>query len=163
MNTPPRVTRSRARQLTTAQRLAEFVKPDGTCLVWVGSRDRDGYGRTRNSGGPSRRVHRIAWELAHGTIPDGLIVRHRCDNPPCINVDHLELGTTADNNRDRHIRGRDVRGHRQHSSKLTPDDVRVIRARLHTGETCTPIARDYGVRPWTIQGIRDGRTWGWLQ
>ena len=98
--------RGTARSLPIEQRLAHFSRPDGDCIVWTGSVDRDGYGHTRFRGTRRRRTHRIAWELARGPIPAGKVVRHRCDNPPCINVDHLEIGTQADNIADAFARGR---------------------------------------------------------
>ena len=53
-----------------------------------------------------RGAHQIAWELTYGPVPPGLHVLHRCDVPPCINPGHLWLGTNADNQRDRHLKGR---------------------------------------------------------
>jgi hypothetical protein len=75
------------------------------CIEWTGSVDKDGYGRTAVK---ARKVyvHRLAWELANGPIPDGLLVCHRCDNPTCINVAHLFLGTPRDNTRDAMQKGR---------------------------------------------------------
>jgi hypothetical protein len=78
---------------------------DGMCLPWAGRRDEDGYGHFGKSGS----AHRLAWEDANGQrIPPGLVVMHTCDNPPCINPAHLVLGAIADNNRDRHAKGRTV-------------------------------------------------------
>lgn len=89
-------------------------KADG-CWLWAGSRSTRGYGMFRRSKG-SHAAHRIAWELANGrAVPDGLVVRHTCDNPPCVNPAHLLIGTMADNYRDSVERGRRVyrRGYKQ--------------------------------------------------
>lgn len=84
--------RGESRSLDIEARLDRFSEARGDCLVWAGTTDKDGYGKTRN-GGHAMGVHRIVFERAHGPIPNGLVVRHRCDNPPCIRLDHLELGT----------------------------------------------------------------------
>lgn len=73
------------------------------CWEWSGLRSARGYGRF---GHDSRRAHRIAWELTFGPVPDGLLVCHTCDNPPCIRPEHLFLGTDADNARDMVAKGR---------------------------------------------------------
>lgn len=91
-----------------------------------------------------------------GDVPEGLVVRHSCDNPPCWNPSHLELGTQAENVRDRETRGRSQRGERHYASKLTEDDVREIRA---SGLTGPALGRQYGVSPFTIYKILDGRSW----
>jgi hypothetical protein len=89
----------------TAARLTSKLVANGACLEFGGSRSEDGYGTIRYQG-RMQKAHRVAWQLAHGPIPKGLLVCHRCDNPPCCNVAHLFLGTVADNNRDRHAKGR---------------------------------------------------------
>lgn len=70
-------------------------QPSG-CREWMGARTRAGYGQLRVDG-KTIYTHRIAWILEHGPIPVGMDICHRCDNPPCINVGHLFLGTRADN------------------------------------------------------------------
>lgn len=111
-----------------------------------------------------RRVmaHRHAWEQAHGPIPAGLCVLHRCDNPPCINVDHLFLGTRADNNRDKWAKGRGVvprlHGEAHGQAKLTAVEVTEIRKLLGT-LTMAEIARRFGVADMTVSDIRRGKTW----
>jgi hypothetical protein len=74
-------------------------------------------------------AHRVAWGLERGPIPEGLCVLHRCDNPPCVRVDHLFLGTVGDNNADRDAKGRHValRGEEHGSAKLTEAQVAAIR------------------------------------
>lgn len=88
-----------------AGRLRRSVSQVGDCLIWIGARDRDGYGRPSIS---NVRVlaHRLSWWLAHGEIPLGLHVLHRCDQPSCVHIEHLFLGTHEENIRDRENKGR---------------------------------------------------------
>jgi len=126
------------------------------CRVWLGHVDEWGYGRARFDG-RIIRTHRVAWELAHGPIPEGMRVLHRCDNPPCCNPDHLFLGTDRDNAADRDAKGRGRlnRG----NPKLTPDQVRDIRRRHAAGESQTALARSFPVRQTTISEIIHRRLW----
>lgn len=89
------------------------------CLEWQAWRDRNGYGGFKVSG-KMKRAHREAWEIAHGPIPDGLHVLHKCDNPPCVAEDHLFLGTESDNAHDRDAKGRQSRGD-SHWSRARPE------------------------------------------
>lgn len=90
---------------TVVDRLAARTERVGDCLVWTGCRDRDGYGWiTINY--EQLYVHRVAWALKHGPIPDGMQVLHACDNPPCLNTAHLFLGTNLDNIADKVAKGR---------------------------------------------------------
>jgi hypothetical protein len=82
------------------------------CIEWQGYRDRDGYGITSMGhiyDGTLKngvRAHRKSWIETHGPIPEGLHVLHKCDNPSCVNVEHLFLGTHTDNMRDMWKKGR---------------------------------------------------------
>jgi hypothetical protein len=107
-------------------------------------------------------AHRLAWELINGPIPDGLIVRHTCDNPKCCNPYHLLLGTHQDNSDDMVMRGRQANGERHALAKLREEDIPVIRGRLGRGETQQAVADDYQVRQSTISLIASGATWGYI-
>ena len=75
------------------------------CLVWVGSKTTLGYGRFQ-SNGIAYRAYRFAYEQANGPVPSGMEVCHSCDNPSCVNPEHLFVGTTRDNAEDREAKGR---------------------------------------------------------
>jgi hypothetical protein len=109
---------------TPEQREAAFwlrVDKDGpvhptlgtACWVWVGATIPKGYGMfhlpdlTRKGGKRLVYTHRLMWEKVHGSIPDGRQVLHECDNPSCVNPDHLFIGTPKDNVRDMMVKGRD--------------------------------------------------------
>jgi hypothetical protein len=96
------------RPLSVQARLWARVKPaaNSECWVFVGTGTVNGGHGAIRVDGKMEKAHRVAWKLAHGSIPDGMCVCHHCDNPPCINPAHLFLGTVADNNRDRHNKGR---------------------------------------------------------
>lgn len=79
-------------------------KSAGECWPWIGRRDKDGYGRLMVNK-RSIGAHRVSYRLAFGEIPDGLQVRHDCDNPRCVNPDHLLIGTNQDNVYDSLLRG----------------------------------------------------------
>lgn len=101
--------RSPLRVVSIFERLEKYqVKGDG-CWSWVGTKDGKGYGTLSNRRGRGfspEKAHRVSYELANGAIPDGLSVRHSCDNPECTNPDHLEVGTHKENMQDMSKRGR---------------------------------------------------------
>ena len=127
------------------------------CAEWTGYRDGDGYGIVR-VGGKNKRAHRVSYTLSMGPIPDGFHVLHRCDNPPCINPDHLFLGTNYDNVKDKISKGRDrgVHGTENRHNKLTPEQV--IEIRNSTG-TQRAVAAQYGVSGSLVNYIRNRKSW----
>lgn len=99
--------------------------------------------------------------LANGQDPGGLVIRHKCDNPPCCNPAHLEIGTRADNNRDMYERGRErhVKGEEVGGVQLTEDQVREIVALRSEGLTLIDIGARFDVHYTTVQKILLGKTW----
>ena len=134
------------------------------CWEWQGARNPAGYGVVRVHY-KMCRAHRVAYELTHGPIPDGLLACHRCDNPPCCNPDHLFLGTRKDNNDDRHAKGRTRSGAGSrygeaiNTAKLTADDVRAIRAQSVAGTSQMDLARQYPVTQSAIWAIVHYKSW----
>jgi hypothetical protein len=133
------------------QRFWSSVKIVGSCWLWTGG-TRGGYGRFR-IGKEKVTVHRFSFALRYGPIAGDAVVRHKCDVPLCVNPDHLELGSHADN-----VADMDARGRRSmlHAAKLTEDDVARIRA---DNRTQRAIAKDYGVSHTAIGDIKRGKKW----
>ena len=105
------------------------------CWPWLGNPIKDGYGHFRIGNLGKFYAHRIAFFLHNGSISN-LLVLHKCDNPICCNPHHLFQGTDADNNQDRHKKGRSVFnfGEDHHNSKLTDREVIEIRRLALSGE-----------------------------
>ena len=124
------------------------------CWPWLAATNEHGYGVMRPEGrrtGPTVKAHRVA-ALLDGRDPAGRVVLHSCDNPPCVNIDHLRYGTDQDNKMDSVVRGR-------HFRKLDADAVRAIRASELSN---ADLARQYGVDRRTVSFARNGQTWAWV-
>ena len=139
-------------------RFSQYVRRDPSgCHVWIGARrdSRRGYGCIRINGRPER-AHRVAWAMKNGTIPDGMYVCHACDNPACVNPDHLWIGDQKDNMGDCARKGRKTRGEDKSNAVLTDDDVRLI---LHSPCGPAELGRRLGVTTSHVCSIRKGRRW----
>lgn len=136
-------------------RFWDYVDQSDDCWGWKGYKTPAGYGLLRVGGRPGRmqRAHRLSWELHNGPIPEGLFVRHKCDNPSCCNPNHLCVGTRQDNMRDMKHRMR------SHKTKLTWAKVSRIRFEYFRGISWNTLALQYGVRKETIQKIVHGFIW----
>jgi hypothetical protein len=82
------------------------INPETNCWEFMGNRDKDGYGKIRIGNGKRIRTHRLAVLLSGIEIPKGMFVCHRCDNPPCVNLQHLYVGTNQDNQKENFDKGR---------------------------------------------------------
>ncbi len=145
---------------TPLERFSEkYVVLDIGCWEWSGHRQKQGYG-TFSIDGEMVLAHRAAWVLTVGKIPEGMNVLHSCDNPPCVNVDHLFLGTQKDNIQDMISKGRDkLIGEKSSRTDLTEDDVRVIKKLLSVGRPHKAISSLFGVGVAAIGHISTGHTW----
>lgn len=132
--------------------------PDG-CWLWTASLTRGGYGRY-NDHGAAISAHRWAYEAAYGPLTDDVLVQHSCDTRRCVNPAHLFPGTPATNTTDMVLKGRNVRGERCHTAKLTDDQVVAIRRRYHAGGVSqTQLAAEYGVRARLIGRVVRRESW----
>src|SRR5258706_16175052 len=107
-----------------------------------------------NRGGAAWRTHRLAWSAQHGEIPKENYVCHRCDNPDCIAIEHLFLGTPGENYANMRDKGRS-----RYNAKLSREEVAAIRRRIGAGETAVAGARDYQVNYDQIIAINHGHAW----
>lgn len=142
------------------QRFFNKVHITGGCWNWIAHRNKAGYGRITVMK-KDCTAHRISWMLHHGEIPQGLFVCHHCDNPSCVNPEHLFLGTAKDNAIDRNLKGRnrDDNGEKHPCAKLTQLNVMDIREKLHSGVLCRDLAKEFNVSDSTIRNIKHGRKW----
>lgn len=152
-------------------------KTEGSdCLWWSGYRNQTGYGYFFFKG-LSIRAHRAAYIICHGPIPDGLHVLHSCDNPSCVNPQHLSTGTHVENMKQRHARGRYVfnyngnhylqkdstvvRGSNNARAVINEEIAFQMRLDFAQGKfkSKAAAARSYGVSVTVIQTALNGKTW----
>jgi hypothetical protein len=166
----------RARKADPQDRFWPKVEKTDSCWLWRAQTAGSGHGRFYFDG-RLQVASRVAWQFAHGPIPDGLHVLHNCpggDNPACVRVDHLYLGTILDNSKDMIERGnvctgqrhwakrmpeRIHRGEERPSHRLTDTAVRTIRAQHTAGVTSKVLAQQFNVAPRTIRDVTNRLTW----
>lgn len=134
----------------------------GQCWSWTGGLSKRGYGQFM-VGRRGLRSHRYSYTLHVGRIPNGLSVLHKCDNRSCVNPDHLFVGTTLDNQRDKVLKCRQAKGETNGSSKLTEAQALEIKARYkresYRVSNSRELAKEYGVCRATIVAIGTGQVW----
>jgi len=147
------------------ERFWEKVEKGSGCWRWTACVDGYGYGVIgKDSSGRLAKAHRVSWELRHGEIPQGMLVCHHCDNPPCVRPGHLFLGTNKDNMQDSAKKGRTMCGSKNGNSALTEVAVAQIRALYDPkGATQRILAKKFGVSESNIRSILRRRTWKHVQ
>jgi hypothetical protein len=134
------------------------VNEDTGCWEWTASCARGGYGQFTTSVKDGRtwyRAHRFSYTAHKGEIPEGMVVMHGCDNPCCVNPEHLSVGTHADNIRDRDVKGRGS----WRRSVRQPDDIRAIK---NSQKSDLALAAELGCSRAHIWKIRNNR-YAWLR
>lgn len=157
------------KQRSFTERLMDKVlpEPNSGCWLWTGGTNGRGYGKITVGRRPDGSkfgayAHRASWELHCGPIPKGMFILHRCDNPSCVNPEHLFLGTPADNVHDMLAKGRQAamplprRGETNNKAKITEADVIAIRA---TRDNQDAVAAAYGVSQTVISNVRLRKSW----
>lgn len=151
--------------LSARERFDLQMKVTEGCWIWAAGMDKDGYGRFRGEydGRMYLTAHRYSWALHNRQqIPDGMLVCHKCDNPRCVNPDHLFLGTNTDNMRDKIAKNRHnaPRGALAPTAILTEEQARAI---LADPRPYAQIAADYGVAAPTIGSIKSRKSWAHIE
>lgn len=139
-------------------------KKENGCWEWTGARYKSGYGQLKRYKLAKNAIsaHRYVWYLKYGKFPDDMLC-HKCDNPPCVNPDHLFEGTHQDNMDDMVKKGRhnspDQAGKANGNSVLNDTKVIEIKELIKEGLNNTEIAAEYGVTHSNISCIRRGKSW----
>jgi len=145
------------KQKTTKQR---FYEKTGIDWIWMGCKNNHGYG-TLFVDGRHKYAHRISYEIHNGKIPNGMCVLHTCDDPACVNPEHLHLGTQKINayERETRNRGNHVTGEKNGRSKFTIEQILEIRKKSASGISNRKLAKEYGVVNSTIHFIKSRQHW----
>lgn len=129
------------------------------CWIWLGAKKENGYGafglKEKLKGYRTRYAHRVSWIIHKGSIPHRLFILHKCDNPPCVNPDHLFAGTQAENIADRIAKGRSNYG----KGKLTARDAQLIRKLGEHGLEHEKIAALFGITRSATSMVIRRATW----
>ena len=151
------------------RKFEEKVERTDSCWIFNGAKSSKGYGSVRTRQ-PRKMVgaHILAYQKWVGQVDEGMHVLHSCDNPSCVNPEHLSLGTNADNMADRNSKNRQARAFNTPKTKLTKEEADEIRdtylssksigSKKHTGISYRQLANDYGVTQGAIQAIIHKKT-----
>jgi len=139
-----------------------YVNKTAGCWLWAAGSSA-GYG-VFHVKRKVMRAHRVAYILANGSIPKGLLVCHSCDNPLCVNPDHLWVGTQKDNMKDAREKGRTRKGENHGASRLNDNIIQIIRNDYSAGRMNQPeLAKRFNVSQKNISKVVRRETWRHVQ
>jgi len=148
-------------RISIENRLQVYEVQSNGCWNFLGNKDKDGYGVFGHGRGKQLRAHRASFEFHKKTSAAGLLVCHSCDNPSCINPDHLFLGKPKDNTQDMIKKGRkaNCKGSKHPSAKLNELDIVCIKEQRLLGKKLKEIANQFSITFQTVSEIYRGKTW----
>lgn len=138
------------------------INEDNGCWEWMATKFPNGYGcfkLNRKSVG----AHRVSYEIHNGKINKNMVICHHCDNPSCVNPEHLFVGTQKENLLDRKLKGRSVEGNKNGRCKLSDKDILAIKRLLAEKIDQRDIAKSYGVAQTTISAINLNKSWSHIK
>ena len=150
--------------MSIEERFNKHIDKFSDCWIWTGYKNK-GYGYMSIVNRSPQPAYRVAWELYKGSIPNGLVVRHRCPakRKDCCNPDHLKLGTQKDNMQDAIEDGTISKGQNRHSVKLTDEQVIEFKKNIPGKgliyDYCQDISIYLNVSPSTLMDIVCNRSW----
>lgn len=133
------------------------IKTD-SCWLWNGVKDDSGYGLLCIDSNRSR-AHRYSYTIHNGLIPKGLLVRHSCDNPSCVNPDHLSLGTHKDNKMDSILKLRHAHHESNGRAVITTEIALKVKDMITNGSSPLKISEKLGISKYIVIDIKRGKTW----
>jgi hypothetical protein len=148
-------------RLSIESQLQKHIKSSNGCWIFTGCLDRDGYGVFGHGRNKQVRAHRMSYEFYVGSIPNGALVCHACDNPSCINPKHLFLGSAKDNTQDMIKKGRKAscKGSSHPLAKIDESDALWIKQQRQLSRSLKDIAKDLNISFQTVSSICKGTTW----
>jgi hypothetical protein len=156
----PAALRAQKRAIQRVENFWKKVNKTESCWIWTGAKNKKGYGSFGVQANKTMSAHRFAWRWAYGEVPDNMQILHRCDNPSCVNPNHLFLGTNLDNVLDRENKGRgnQPRGSANGNARLNETIVIQI---LKLGDVLTQveIARRFHTTQGTVGKILRREVW----
>jgi len=138
-----------------------IIDPITGCWNWIAYKNPKGYGQIATSTSKAILAHRVSYELFKGSFPNNLCVLHVCDNPNCVNPDHLFLGTRKDNAEDMISKNRqpNLKGEHSGHSKLTETDIMFIRNYPRYKGYQKDLARKFNISHQHVSAIINRKTW----